>query len=182
VAISGSNIIVGNYYDDDLGANSGSALLYATSPTTNTPPSLSVSSPGNNSSHVYGQNVLFGATANDAQQGNISSQIVWTSNIQGQLGIGGSFTRGNLFAGTHVITIRITDNGGLSTTNIRTISVAQPGDLNRDGAVNIDDLSIIVGGWGGCPSTGPCAGDVVPSGGNGLVNVDDLILVISNWD
>src|SRR5581483_6570803 len=41
----------------------------------------------------------------------LASQIVWTSDRDGSLGTGGSITKSNLTAGTHVITAAATDHG-----------------------------------------------------------------------
>jgi hypothetical protein len=54
-----------------------------------------------------------------------------------------------------------------------------PADLNCDGAVNGDDLGILLGAWGPC-ITGPptCRGDL---DGNGVVNADDLGQLMAAW-
>ena len=55
--------------------------------------------------------------------------------------------------------------------------VASPaclGDANGDGAVNFEDLNLVLGNWGG---TGP-DGDV---DGDGAVNFEDLNFVLGNW-
>jgi hypothetical protein len=53
------------------------------------------------------------------------------------------------------------------------------GDVNGDGCVNVDDLLVVIGAWGDCPS-GParCPADVT---GDGAVDVDDLLAVIGGW-
>ena len=53
-------------------------------------------------------------------------------------------------------------------------SVSCPEDINGDGEVNVDDLLLIVGGWG---SNDPDL-DV---DGNGIVNTDDLLAIIAAW-
>ena len=55
-----------------------------------------------------------------------------------------------------------------------------PADLNCDGAVNGDDLGILLGAWGPC-ITGPptCRGDL---DGNGVVNADDLGQLLAAWN
>jgi DNA-binding beta-propeller fold protein YncE len=56
----------------------------------------------------------------------------------------------------------------------------EPGDVNGDGLVNIDDLLSIINSWGVCPS--PCSADVYPwPAGDAVVNIDDLLFVINNW-
>jgi Tol biopolymer transport system component len=53
------------------------------------------------------------------------------------------------------------------------------GDVNGDGAVNVDDLVAVILGWGDCPKPpDECPADV---DGSGTVDVDDLIMVILNW-
>ena len=54
---------------------------------------------------------------------------------------------------------------------------AQPGDINGDGLVGVDDLLIVIANWGSCDST-ECPGDL---NGDGMVGVDDLLIVIANW-
>lgn len=52
-----------------------------------------------------------------------------------------------------------------------------PGDLDRDGTVDVDDLNLVLSNWG--TQVGQCGpGD---ANGDGVVNVDDLNLVLSNW-
>jgi hypothetical protein len=70
--------------------------------------------------------VAFSGSANDTQQGNLTSQLGWRSSLDGQIGTGGSFTRA-LTAGTHTITASVTDSGGLTTErNVIVYAVAAP--------------------------------------------------------
>ena len=48
-----------------------------------------------------------------------------------------------------------------------------PADVDGDGTVGVDDVLLVLSGWGGS-GTGDIDGD-------GLVNVDDLLLVIAAW-
>ena len=58
-----------------------------------------------------------------------------------------------------------------------------PGDANGDGTVNVNDLLVVINGWGTCPSSPAlCPGDLAPYGcGNNTVNVNDLLVVIDDW-
>ena len=47
-----------------------------------------------------------------------------------------------------------------------------PGDLDGDGAINIDDLLIVIGGWGGTD------GDV---DGDGITNIEDLLVLLAGF-
>jgi hypothetical protein len=56
----------------------------------------------------------------------------------------------------------------------------RPGDITRDGAVDLEDLLAVLNAWGPCPQwTAPCEADV---NRDRSVSVDDLRLVLSNWD
>lgn len=52
------------------------------------------------------------------------------------------------------------------------------GDGDCDGVVGVQDLLLVLTGWGQCAD---CCGDVAPFGGDGVVNIEDLLLVINNW-
>lgn len=54
------------------------------------------------------------------------------------------------------------------------------GDLNNDGRVDVLDLLILLGAWGGCPNT---AGNDCPADLNhsGNVDVQDLLILLGNW-
>jgi bacterial leucyl aminopeptidase len=90
----------------------------------NTAPTASISAPANGSSYPSGTAVTLTGSANDAQDGVLSNSIMWTSSLSGSLGTGASRTV-TLSAGTHTITARVTDSGGLSAT--ATISVTITG-------------------------------------------------------
>jgi hypothetical protein len=51
-------------------------------------------------------------------------------------------------------------------------------DVNGDGAVNIDDVLLVISNWGACPSGSSCPADVDD---NGVVNVNDLLAVLDGW-
>jgi hypothetical protein len=54
-----------------------------------------------------------------------------------------------------------------------------PGDVTGDGAVNVDDLVMVIVNWGKCPPPpATCSADV---NDDGAVDVDDLVVVIPNW-
>ena len=79
----------------------------------NTDPSVGITAPPNGTTVDEGTSLTFTAGADDDQDGNISANIVWSSNQNGGLGAGASVSA-RLPVGTHVITASITDSGGLS--------------------------------------------------------------------
>ena len=54
-----------------------------------------------------------------------------------------------------------------------------PGDLDGDGSVAAQDLSLLLSFWGACPPFGePCPADL---DGNGLVDAFDMTMLAANW-
>jgi len=91
--------------------------------TTNTAPSVSIGSPGNNSSYPQGVSITFSGSASDTQDGSLNGSLQWTSNLSGNIGSGASFSR-TLTVGTHTVTASVTDRGGLTGSARITVTVA----------------------------------------------------------
>lgn len=53
-----------------------------------------------------------------------------------------------------------------------------PGDVNADGATDVMDFLTLLGNWGPCPASGPCAADL---DGDSAVGVTDMLLILANW-
>ena len=68
-------------------------------------------SPAAKANYPEGSLINLSATANDPTDGSLTSQIVWNSTLQGNLGQGSTFSRCDLAPGTHVLTARATDSG-----------------------------------------------------------------------
>ena len=100
-------------------------VTVASSASTNTAPSVTLSSPASNSSYASGATVSFTGSATDTQDGSLTAALKWTSSIDGNIGTGGAFTK-TLTAGTHTIKATATDSGGLSTVRQVTVTVAAP--------------------------------------------------------
>ena len=58
------------------------------------------------------------------------------------------------------------------------VTPSDPNDINGDGAVDVQDLVIVITGWGECPAGLPCPGDVNQ---DGFVDVLDLVSIITGW-
>jgi subtilisin family serine protease len=78
----------------------------------NTAPTVNISSPGDGASFTSGSSVSFGGSASDDEDGDLTGSLVWTSNLDGQIGTGGAFST-VLRDGTHTVTAAATDSGGL---------------------------------------------------------------------
>ena len=77
----------------------------------NAPPAVSISSPQDGATFDSGVTINFSGTANDPEDGDLTDSLVWTSNIDGEIGTGGSYST-TLSDGIHTITASATDSGG----------------------------------------------------------------------
>jgi len=78
----------------------------------NTPPTVTITSPASFSEFTEGESISFSGTATDMEDGNIASNLQWTSDIDGSIGNGASLSNSELSVGTHAITAFVTDSDG----------------------------------------------------------------------
>jgi hypothetical protein len=81
-------------------------------PPPNTPPAVTITAPGEGEMRTSVEVVSFAGSAIDSADGLLSAALVWTSDIDGQLGTGESFGA-VLSAGPHRITASVADSEGL---------------------------------------------------------------------
>jgi hypothetical protein len=113
------------------GANPRNETVTANQTTTTTfdvdcpsSPVVSISSPSDGGSVAVGGNVTFTGSANDPEDGPLSgSQLVWTSNLQGEIGTGESFSTSSLVSGPHEITLTATDSDAGEGTDLVSFTV-----------------------------------------------------------
>ena len=120
----------------------------------NTAPSVTISSPASGASYASGTAVSFSGSATDTQDGSLTAALAWTSNIDGAIGTGGSFTK-VLTAGSHTIKAAVTDSGGLITMRQITVTVNAPstgGTLTARGRKN-KGLQAVDLSWNGISGT-----------------------------
>ena len=79
----------------------------------NTLPGVTITVPPDGVSVVEGIAVTFTGTVNDSEDGDLSANLVWSSDRDGVLGTGASIST-TLSKGWHTITASVTDSGGLS--------------------------------------------------------------------
>jgi hypothetical protein len=109
----------------------GIETLYPPS-STNTAPSVTITTPAPNSSFAQGTAVTFIASATDKQDGDLSSRITWRSSLDGAIGAGSSINV-TLSAGTQTVYATVTDSGGLSTTAQVTVTITTTQTTNSSG-------------------------------------------------
>ncbi|MGQ0793314.1 MAG: S8 family serine peptidase [Deltaproteobacteria bacterium] len=117
---------------DDIGAvgediyfgagrvNARRAVETAAQGVVNEPPVVDISLPLNGAKYTLGAVVQMSAAALDAEDGNLSSEIYWESNLEGALGVGPSAGKA-LKVGIHTISASVTDSG--NKTNVDSITV-----------------------------------------------------------
>ena len=121
-----------------------------------TPPTVSITSPADGSVFTEGDTITFTGIAIDAEDGNITGGLSWSSNIDGVIGTGGSFSLSTLSVDSHTITASVTDSDGLTPVVPLSIGVT----VN---ALNTAPTTIIT-----APSSGSTytAGDTITFGGS----------------
>ncbi|UCG58877.1 MAG: hypothetical protein JSU70_05055 [Phycisphaerales bacterium] len=128
--ISNTGCIVGTIMDD---AWEDTDAFVAVPIAGNTGPEVSVSSPEEGATFDSGATINFSGTAHDAEDGDLTGDLVWTSNIDGQIGTGGSFSA-TLSDGIHTITASATDSGGKAGSDSISITVGTaPPEVTVDG-------------------------------------------------
>jgi hypothetical protein len=86
-------------------------------------PVLSLNSPQNNAEYFNGETLTLKAFANDAEDGDISANIIWESDLDGALGTGSEITEVELSEGTHTLTATIEDSHGAELAATRSVGV-----------------------------------------------------------
>ena len=102
-------------------------------------PTVSITSPTDGDSFSDGTIITFAGQASDTEDGNLTTNLAWSSNIDGTIGTGGNFST-SLSLGTHTITAQVSDSSGLSTSRNITIGVV-PTPLPPMGTLLIDDFA-----------------------------------------
>ena len=114
---------------DDDGASSPTARVVITV-VLNQNPVATIASPTDGAAFAVGETITFTGTGTDHEDGDLTgASIVWTSNLDGQIGTGASFTRDDLAEGTHTITLTATDGEGASGSHSASITVSELGPV-----------------------------------------------------
>ncbi len=91
-------------------------------PAPNTAPVATIASPASGTSIEAGTAITFFGTASDSEDGDLSTDLQWSSSLDGALG-SGSLVSTTLSDGIHTITASVQDSGGLSASNTITVNV-----------------------------------------------------------
>jgi hypothetical protein len=118
---AGVHTITATATDNDGVSNAAQITL-----TINRPPTVVVNAPANNSTKIQGDGVTFTGSASDPENGNVTASLVWTSSIDGQIGLHGPFSTASLSPGVHTITATATDTPGATGFAQITVTVDAP--------------------------------------------------------
>lgn len=133
----------------------------------NAPPIVVIDSPADNIYVAVGTDIVFQATANDVEDGVISSSISWLSSLDGALGSGG-FITANLTQGVHSVSASVTDS--FSASSVAGITINIMGDSDNDGMNDAWEINNF--------------GDLTRDGtgdfdNNGIVDLDEYLIYIT---
>ena len=112
IVITGSGKRVAEAFNGVPGAAPQLQISFAT-PSGNNAPIVQVAAPLDDAIFNQGDAIAFTGSAADIQQGDLSSSIEWISDIDGSLGTGAVLNVNDLSIGSHSISARVTDSGGL---------------------------------------------------------------------
>ena len=112
----------------------------------NEAPAVTISSPTGGSTYTEGDLVTFAGSADDAEDGDVTNTLVWSSDIQGNLGTGSSVSTSALSVGTHVVTATATDSASANGTAQVSVTV-NPAPVNElpvaDFSFSVNNLDVI---------------------------------------
>lgn len=134
-------------------------------------PTVIIESPSDGSTFASGESISFTGSASDTEDGDLTNDLSWTSNIDGSIGNGGSFST-ILSDGEHTITASVTDFDGA--TGSSSISIVVGSSTSSDTA-SIDSINYTP--YGGKNSDKHL--DVVVHLTDGTNNVSDASVTIT---
>jgi hypothetical protein len=110
------------------------------------PPQVQITAPTTGSSHSTGASITFTGTASDVPDGDLSAALTWTSDKDGVIGTGATFSK-VLSDGTHIVKASVTDtNGNPGSASITVTVGAAPQTISIAVAANPDDAEQTVSG------------------------------------
>ncbi len=95
----------------DSGGRTGTATITITVGTPNQAPTVSITGPADGTLFDSGATIAFSGTAGDTEDGDLTAGLAWTSDLDGPIGAGGSFST-VLSDGNHLITASVIDSDG----------------------------------------------------------------------
>jgi hypothetical protein len=185
-AASNTVTLGGNLAAGAAGARSNYFVVFDVVTSVNTVPDTAIVSPQEGASFLSTDTIDFIGSATDLEDGDLSEgALVWTSNLDGQIGTGGT-AKAALSAGVHIITLTATDGRGASGSDTVSITVVNLvyGDANRDGEFTGEDIHFVVDwivGRQPIPPNDTPAFVAADVNADGVVDATDVDLMISRY-
>lgn len=116
---AGDEVVYDNQSGDDDADLTGDGTLLTRGNITirttkqNTAPVVIITSPADGATFLQTEGIALGADAGDAEDGDLSASVVWTSDLAGELGVGAEVPDVTLEPGTHAISASVVDSEGL---------------------------------------------------------------------
>jgi len=101
----------------------------------NDAPIVSINTPGDDAIFDQGDQITFTGTATDIEDGDLTTSLSWSSDLDGSIGTGGTFSTSALSVGTHTITAAVNDSGALEGSDQVVVTV-NPGVAIIDALAN----------------------------------------------
>lgn len=139
-----------------------------TDPSVNQGPTITMGAP---QTTVLGNSVTVSATATDAEDGDISSSIAFSSD-EGDNDTGSSFTYTPTTLGDHPVTAVATDSGARTATGTVTVTVIADGSVDNDGDGLTYDEEVALGTN---PSLADTDGDGISDGKEAIYGIDPTL-------
>ena len=150
--LSNNDHIVSMIVTDEVGSTCQDTMLLQVG----TPPTVTIDQPYNGDIITLGDSLIFQATVQDNEDQPNELNAVWTSSLDGELYSGpvtsqnnSQFFTDSLSAGTHSISLQVTDTTGLISDSNIILTVNTPPDaptiaINPDPAYSNTDLSVAI--------------------------------------
>lgn len=129
-------------------------------------PTVQISAPASGSVLLQGQSLVLSGTADDAEDGDLSSVMAWTSSLQGNLGAGSSLNATLTAIGIHTVSATAIDSDGYAPTQAPQITIEVVADNDGDGIADSVDNCI-----------GVANPDQLDSDGDGIGDLCDIVVV-----
>lgn len=108
----------------------------------NQPPSVVISEPVDNFTAVTAATIIFSATADDVEDGDLAASIFWSSDLDGSIGQGATVQISTLTVGTHQITASVTDSASTGGSDSVTVTVSPEAPPNTAPVASDDSASV----------------------------------------